>query len=138
MTLRTFIFWPHLAAGVIAGSVILLMSVTGVILTYERQVIAWSDSRFQSAPPAHGAERLPVESILAAFGREYPGVELTSVTVASDPDAAVSIAAGGRTFGPESRSRCADSAAGSVGGTIARPSAPTRDACRRRSTAGAL
>jgi uncharacterized iron-regulated membrane protein len=98
MTLRTLIFWPHLAAGVIAGSVILLMSVTGVILTYERQVIAWSDARFRSASPADGANRLPVESVLSAFGREYPGLELTGVTVASDPEAAVSIAAGGRTL----------------------------------------
>jgi uncharacterized iron-regulated membrane protein len=98
MTLRTFIFWPHLAAGVIAGIVVLLMSVTGVILTYERQVIAWSDSRFQSSPPTDDADRLPVESVLAAFGREYPGVELTSVTVASQPEAAVSIAAGRRTL----------------------------------------
>jgi uncharacterized iron-regulated membrane protein len=98
MTLRTLIFWPHLAAGVIAGCVILLMSVTGVILTYERQVIAWSDRQFRSSPPADGATRLPVESVLAACGNRYPGVELTGVTVASDPEAAVSIAAGGRTL----------------------------------------
>jgi uncharacterized iron-regulated membrane protein len=50
MTLRTLVFWPHLIAGIVAGSVILLMSVTGVILTYERQLIAWSDSEFRSNP----------------------------------------------------------------------------------------
>ena len=31
------------------------MSVTGVLLTYERQLIAWSDSDFRSTPPAAGA-----------------------------------------------------------------------------------
>ena len=48
MTLRTLIFWPHLIAGVVAGAVVLTMSVTGVLLTYERQLNAWSDSEFRS------------------------------------------------------------------------------------------
>ena len=52
MTLRTLIFWPHLIAGVVAGAVVLTMSVTGVLLTYERQLNAWSDSEFRSTPPA--------------------------------------------------------------------------------------
>jgi uncharacterized iron-regulated membrane protein len=59
MKLRTLIFWPHLIAGVVAGVVILIMSVTGVILTYERQLIAWSNGHLQSTPPAEGAARLP-------------------------------------------------------------------------------
>ena len=46
MKLRSFIFWPHLITAVSAGLVILLMSVTGVLLTYERQMLAWADSRF--------------------------------------------------------------------------------------------
>src|SRR5262245_63162275 len=56
MKLRSFIFWPHLIAGVSAGVVILFMCVTGVLLTYERQLVAWSDSRFQSAKPAPDAK----------------------------------------------------------------------------------
>ena len=56
MRLRSYIFWPHLIAGVSAGAVILLMCVTGVLLTYERQLIAWSDSRFQSAKPTPDAK----------------------------------------------------------------------------------
>ncbi len=40
---RSTIFWIHLVCGVAAGLVVLMMSVTGVILTYERQVGAWAD-----------------------------------------------------------------------------------------------
>ncbi len=40
------------------------MSVTGVLLTYERQLIAWSDCHFRSVPPRPGAARLPVETLL--------------------------------------------------------------------------
>ena len=56
MKLRTLIFWPHLIAGITAGIVILVMSVTGVLLTYERQLIAWSDSQYRSTVPAQGAQ----------------------------------------------------------------------------------
>lgn len=40
---RKTLFWIHLAVGVTAGLVVLMMSVTGVLLTYERQIVAWVD-----------------------------------------------------------------------------------------------
>ena len=97
MTLRTLIFWPHLIAGVIAGAIILLMSVTGVILTYERQLIAWSDSGFRSNPAA-GASRLSPESLLTKLRQDHPEIEASAVTFASDPTAPVSITAGRETL----------------------------------------
>ena len=80
MKLRTLIFWPHLIAGVTAGVVIFVMSVTGVLLTYERQLIAWSDSQYRSAVPA-GAERLSVETLLQTVRDEHPDVSPTAVTI---------------------------------------------------------
>jgi len=77
-----------------AGSVILLMSVTGVLLTYERQMIAWSDSEFRSLPPADGGTPLSVESLLATLHRERPDLEATALTLASDPEAPVQVTAG--------------------------------------------
>ena len=53
MTLRKFLFWCHLAAGVSAGIVIFIMSVTGVLLTYERQIIALGrHAPIGAAPPS--------------------------------------------------------------------------------------
>jgi uncharacterized iron-regulated membrane protein len=92
MTLRTLIFWPHLIAGVLAGVVILIMSVTGVVLTYERQLVAWSDSEFRSTP-ATGATRMSVESLLTTIKRDHPELGVTAVTFNSDPGAPVSVAA---------------------------------------------
>ena len=88
MKLRTVIFWPHLVAGVVAGVVILVMSVTGVLLTYERQMIAWSDSHLRSVHPALGAPRLPIETLLETVGRDRPGVAPTAITIGSAADAA--------------------------------------------------
>jgi uncharacterized iron-regulated membrane protein len=72
--LRKVIFWCHLTAGVFAGVVVLIMSVTGVLLAYERQVIAWADTRgYHVAAPAPGAARLPIETLLARVRESRPG-----------------------------------------------------------------
>ena len=42
---RKIIFWCHIPVGIIAGLIILIMSVTGVLLAYERQITAWADTR---------------------------------------------------------------------------------------------
>src|SRR5688572_28851862 len=94
MKLRSLIFWPHLIAGVVAGLVILIMSVTGVILTYERQLIAWSNSHLKSTPPAADAMRMPVESLLAAARQQKPDVQITGITVGSASDATAVVATG--------------------------------------------
>jgi uncharacterized iron-regulated membrane protein len=84
MKLRTLIFWPHLIAGVTAGIVILIMSFTGAVLTYERQMIAWADSH-DVTPPAPGAERLTVEQLLARVHESQPDTPITGVTLRAGP-----------------------------------------------------
>ena len=95
MKLRTLIFWPHLIAGVLAGVVILIMSVTGVILTYERQLIAWSNSHLQSTPPASDARRMPIESLLESARQQHAALDITGVTIGSRPDSAAVVATSG-------------------------------------------
>jgi uncharacterized iron-regulated membrane protein len=97
MKLRTFIFWPHLIAGVSAGLVILLMCVTGVLLTYERQLIAWADSGYRSVRPAPTAPPLALDDLLARVRDTEADFSPTTVTFTVDPEAAVAVAAGRRT-----------------------------------------
>jgi uncharacterized iron-regulated membrane protein len=80
--LRKILFWAHLTAGLTAGSLILLMSVTGVLLTYERQLIASSDRRYRSTPAAE-APRLPLGTLLARFRSAHPEIAPMAVTLAS-------------------------------------------------------
>lgn len=74
--LRPVLFWTHLIAGVISGIVVLIMSVTGVLLTYQKQMTLWADLRgVQAGPPAPGATRLSADSLLrlvAARERKTP------------------------------------------------------------------
>ena len=94
MKLRTLIFWPHLIAGILGGVVILIMSVTGVILTYERQLIAWSNSHLKSTLPAEGAARMSIESLLEAAQQQNPGLQMTGITIGSASDATAVVATG--------------------------------------------
>jgi uncharacterized iron-regulated membrane protein len=97
MKLRTLILWPHLIAGVTAGVVIFIMSVTGVVLTYERQLIAWSDSQYRSVP-ASGTSRLSVEALLQKVRTDHPDLAPSAVTVGSAPDAPLTVSVPQRTL----------------------------------------
>lgn len=91
---RTLVFWLHLITGVIAGAVVLVMSVTGVLLTYERQMLRWADTRgLDGAPPVVGAARLDAATLVSrasAGVKEAP----TAITWRVEADAPVAIAFG--------------------------------------------
>ena len=99
MTFRNVLFWIHLIAGCVAGLVVLAMSLTGVLLTYERQILAWADrGGFQAGPPATAGRRLPVEELLrrvtAARGPLPQNATMTLRSGALEP-AEVSVGRGG-------------------------------------------
>src|ERR1044071_8281146 len=82
--LRNVIFWCHLAAGAGAGVVILIMSVTGVLLAYQRQIERWADTReYAVTRPSPDAARLPLEALLTK-AREGQAAAPTSVTLYGD------------------------------------------------------
>ncbi|MCG8416060.1 MAG: PepSY domain-containing protein [Pseudomonadales bacterium] len=82
---RKALFWMHLSAGVSAGLIILMMSVTGVILTYERQMQVWEDGPYYTDPEP-GQQRLTVDQLLAA-ANQTEGFTATSVILNSAADA---------------------------------------------------
>ena len=45
LAIRKIIFWTHLTAGLVAAIVVGVMCVTGVLLTYERQMVVWAGRR---------------------------------------------------------------------------------------------
>jgi uncharacterized iron-regulated membrane protein len=92
--LRKVIFWCHLSCGIVAGLVILMMSVTGVVLTYERQVLAWAERELYVEPPSAGAARLRIETLLEGLRAREPAFAATSITLKPDPGAPVEVAAG--------------------------------------------
>jgi uncharacterized iron-regulated membrane protein len=92
MKLRKIIFWMHLTAGVLAGTVILVMSVTGALLAFERQIIAFAEGDLRTVtPPALGAPRLSLDIQVANARGAIPTGTATGITLAADPTAATMI-----------------------------------------------
>lgn len=85
--IRNVFFWTHLSIGLLAGGLILLMSVTGVLLGFERQMIAWIDGAPRvdaSAGPA-----LPLDTLIQRVGVDR--ADVASVLVKRDATQPVTI-----------------------------------------------
>ena len=81
---RTVLFWIHLTAGAAAGIVIFIMSVTGVALTYEKQVIEWADRQAWTAPAgASVPEHLAPQALLASAAAKS-GTSAIAITMRAD------------------------------------------------------
>ena len=109
--IRRAIFWVHLAIGLSAGAIVLLMSVTGVLLAFERQITERADGfnlaeksgssalgpeallekvRDSKQPPsALGFERDPSKPVFYQYGKEK--------TVFADPRTGESLGSGNTT-----------------------------------------
>ena len=89
--LRAVLFWTHLATGVVAGVVILIMSITGVLLTYEKQMLEWADRQSASALPTATAPPLPPADLLTAGSAANGGAAPTGLTMRADPGAPATV-----------------------------------------------
>ena len=85
MPLRRAIFWIHLTVGATAAIVVLMMAVTGVILTYEAQLNRWAQREYRSNPPAPNAAPLGLDALLARVTGDQPADRVVSVALARDP-----------------------------------------------------
>jgi uncharacterized iron-regulated membrane protein len=93
MKLRKIIFWLHLTAGLSAGMIVFVMSVTGVLLAFERQMIDWAERDLRVTPPAN-AMQLSVNELIAAAQAAAPDAAPSGFTLRSDPAAPAAVAFG--------------------------------------------
>jgi uncharacterized iron-regulated membrane protein len=95
MRLRKIIFWLHLTAGVVAGAVILVMSATGVLLAFERQIVAFAERHTRTVqPPASSAPRLGLDALVSTARATRPEDIPASITLSAQPTTAALISFG--------------------------------------------
>jgi uncharacterized iron-regulated membrane protein len=116
-SLRRILFWAHLTCGIAAGLIVLSLSVTGVLLTYEKQVIAAAarGSRLTAAP---ATARLSVDRLAAIAQATAPQTRRLSLVIDSDPLAPVAVPRGREAallLNPYTGEPIADAAAGTRG-----------------------
>lgn len=92
---RKIVFWLHLVAGLIAGLAIGIMCFTGVVLAFEKQLVAWAerDARRIEAP-APDAARLTLAELAARVRAAEPEARPQAITVSADPRDAVAFSLG--------------------------------------------
>lgn len=93
---RKVLFWMHLVVGIAVGLVVLIMSVTGVALTYQRQTQAWADG-FDVRPSDATVERMPVAELLRQ-AREEQGANPTALLLRNDPAKPARVSFGRQSF----------------------------------------
>ncbi len=111
---RRVLFWAHLSCGVTAGLIIVLMSATGVLLTYEHQMMDSPAQRNHVAVPP-GTARLSADELAARAQAIAGDAARLSLVFDVDPHAPVTASAGRSTaalLNPYTGEAIADGTAG--------------------------
>ena len=92
-SVRTILFWFHLALGLAAGAAIFTMSVTGSLLALQPQILQWLE-RDQRVVAPDGRSPLPPSAVIDAAVQSAPRVEPASLTLSADPTQAALVSLG--------------------------------------------
>jgi len=94
---RKILFWAHLCCGVTAGVIILVMSATGVLLTYEHQMTD-AAARRNHVTVAPGTARLSADALAATAGSLAKSDARINLVFDAEPGAPVTASAGRETI----------------------------------------
>jgi len=91
--IRKIFFWSHLTLGLLAALPLLVMALTGALIAFEPQLVAWSESdrRTVAIPPV--GQKLSLDSLAAIARAARPG-KLTALSVGDSPDRSVAASFG--------------------------------------------
>ncbi len=86
---RKTLFWIHLGCGVCVGLIVAMLSLTGIILAYEKQILNWVDaSNFEY----NGPEREPIDlGLMVERAQSQIPRPLSLVRIPVDPEAPYSV-----------------------------------------------
>lgn len=95
MLLRKIIFWVHLVCGLVAGSVIAIMSFTGAVLAFESEIVAWAERDVRRVEvPSTDVPRLSLTELQARVREKNSEARPASISLKNDPGAAVVFSVG--------------------------------------------
>jgi uncharacterized iron-regulated membrane protein/flavodoxin len=92
--LHKIIFWSHLLAGVVAGLVIFVMSLTGFVLMYDRQMVEYAERDVRQVEPGANAQRMSLDELVAKAREQNPDARPTGVVLRNEPTASVAVSFG--------------------------------------------
>lgn len=91
---RKILFWLHLISGVIAGVVIFIMSVTGALLSFEKDIAEYFEREMRYVAPIENARALTAQEVLAKVLEAKPEAKPSALALPSEPNAAWQVSLG--------------------------------------------
>lgn len=89
---RRIVFWCHLVAGVTAGVVVLIMSITGALLAFQPQILSYAERDARTVRrPDGAAERLGAQEIFAKAREARPDLKPSGLTIEAQASAAAAV-----------------------------------------------
>lgn len=90
--LRRYIFWMHLAAGVIVGLHIAILCLTGAAIAFKEELVEWAerDAR-RVAVPNNISARLSLSEIMDSIQVQQYGQAVMAVAIKNDAGAAIAV-----------------------------------------------
>ncbi len=76
--------WLHLWLGIFAGIVLVFVALTGTVIVYCDEIIEWSAGKARYVEVT-GAQKMPVETVIAKLKKEIPKAKMSEVTAYKDP-----------------------------------------------------
>lgn len=92
--LRSIIFWLHLAAGIVAGIVIAVMSFTGAGLAFEKEIVAWTDRDVRWVRGEFSGDALRLDDLILRVRTSQAVAMPSSIVIQADPRATVAMSFG--------------------------------------------
>lgn len=86
-TFRKILFWMHLTAGLTAGVIIFIMCVTGALLSFERQIIEYSEKDVRYTAVREGTKLGP-QQVVEKLRDARPDAKPTAMSITNEPGAA--------------------------------------------------
>jgi uncharacterized iron-regulated membrane protein len=93
MALRKTLFWVHLSVGLAAGAFLASMAVSGILMAFAPQILAWSERAASRTTPGEGTFQ-DLSPLLSKAGEAAPGSRPTSLTLYRDRSAAALVGLG--------------------------------------------
>lgn len=92
MPYRKLVFWIHMAAGLGVGGLIFSMSVTGILLAFEPQILDWTERDLRQVDiPSPRPTWVGLDAMLADTRGKFPGTTPTEVRLWSNPTASIAV-----------------------------------------------
>jgi len=85
LRLRSILFWMHLGVGTVAGLFILNMAVSGILISYQKQITALAERDQRTVAIPAGATPLDLEALVAKVQAARPQAPLSGVVLYADP-----------------------------------------------------